>query len=408
MGRSKLLYRVGGPSTDVGKQKSPYYCKWYELKTDRTGSREVQRTKWFSSLKDAEAHGQLVSSNRAVRNLTNKEKLIALHIFNECEERGLAPLEVHAAGLKHFGVQLVEDMPMDCAVELFCTWMVGEQYSPKTIQGYEGSLNWLMRMTERERSVATFSASELVMLVKGRYENYVSQKAFIRDLKSFFSWAGRQGYCSPEVSKQALLNPEKTKSSVRKSAERRTSDRPARLTVDLVETIFGAVESRYHAALALAVFAGLRPQSELPNVLWRLKQAGHVYGIDYDHKRVDLPKEWCTKTFRPRCITSLPPPFWRIMEVHRQEEGKISPSYTVWRKNCIQPMKEALGIDRWPTDFLRHSALSFMFVNAGQSVTQNNAGHSNPKMFFAHYNNAVGAIENEKFNNLFPNYPSLD
>ena len=188
MGRSKMLYRVGGPSPDVGKQKSPYYCKWYELKADRTGSREVQRTKWFSSLKDAEAHGQLVSSNRAVRNLTNKEKLIALHIFNECEERGLAPLEVHAAGLKHFGVQLVEDMPMDCAVELFCTWMTGEQYSSRTIQGYEGSLNWLMRMTERERSVATFSPSELVMLVKGRYENYVSQKAFIRDLKSFFSW----------------------------------------------------------------------------------------------------------------------------------------------------------------------------------------------------------------------------
>jgi len=405
MGRRKQPYRTGGPSQDKTRHNSPYWCKYTEL----IDGKEVNRVKWFPSRAAAESHGQLMIKHHATRPLTDQERLIALHIIQECAARGLSPLEVHAAGLKHFGVEPVKEIEIEEAVELFCIWMTGEKYSSITIKSYEGSLNWLIRQTDPHRHVSSYTSKELVLSVRGRYENYTSQKAFLRDLKSFFSWAARQGYCSKEIAAEALLNPGKTKSSVRKSAARRTHERPPRLTPDQVKTIFKAVDSRYHPALALAVFAGLRPQSEIPNVLYRHEENGHTYGVDFDHKRIDLPSHWVKKTFMARQLTDLPEPLWRILEYHRKEEGKVSPlNYTNFRKFVLNSARDALGLDRWHTDLARHTALSFIATLRGREIAMNAAGHLNSRTFTRHYLNSVGSAEADQFNNLFPNYPSLD
>jgi hypothetical protein len=402
MGRRKQPYRTGGPSKDKTRHNSPYWCKWRELVTDKNGSREVNRIQWFSSLKDAEEHGKRVTGNRAdVRDFTDTERLQAVHFFRECETRGLTPLDVFTAGLKHYGAEAATDCTISDACEYWCTWMTGEDYSPKTINGYESSIKWLMRQTDQERLTASYTAPELVALVKGRYSNHTSRLALLRDFKSFFSWAARQGYCTAELSRKMALDPHKTKSSALKSSQRRTHQRPPRLRADQIVPMFAAVEPRYHPALALAVFAGLRPESELPNIEWRATLRGHTYGIDFESRTISLPVEWSEKTRMERTLHDLPEPLWKILAAAEKKTGRVAETnYTNWRKSVITPIKAALGMDTWPHDVLRHTALSFQNVLAGQAITMNNAGHTNPKTFYQRYNNAVGKKEAEDFQSL--------
>jgi integrase len=405
MSRKKHAYRTGGPSPEPTRHRAPYWCRWSEFITDKTGSREINKIQWFASAADAEQHGKRITSKRAdVREFTDQERLQAIHIFNECRQRGLNVLDVMTAGLRHYGAETAKEITLTEAAELWAIWMTGELYSPKTIKGHELSLDWLLRQTDGERSVSTFTAEELVTLAKDRYENHSSRQTLIRDFKSFFGWAARNGYCSQEIARTTVLDIHKTKSSVMKSAMRRTNARPPRLTAAQIPKMFAAVDKRYHPALALAVFAGLRPDSELPLVEWGRIENGQFYGINFESRTIHIHKDWATKTRRERTLHDLPAPLWKILERDKPDEPtgrRVSQvNYTNWRKFVIQPIKEVLGMDELPKDIFRHTALSFQNVLAGQAVTMNNAGHSQPKVFFEHYNNAVGKTEAEEFNNL--------
>jgi hypothetical protein len=401
MARKKESYRVGGPSLDQKREKSPYSCKWWELVTDKAGSREVPRSRWFPSLDAAKAFGESIRVNSDVRSLTDQERLQYLYFIKECEARHIKLHDVFTAGLRHYNAEVVSDMTMKEAVELFCIYMTGEHYSGKTIAGYEGSLVWFMRETGESRKVASFTAQELIDVVKHRYDKHTSQQAFLRDLKSFFSWAARNNHCSASVSRDAMLNPNNTKSSVRKSAQRRTHKKPPRLTVDQIKTCFEVVESRYHPALALAVFAGLRPESEVPHIEWAMTDKGQPYGIIFENRTIRMHESWVTKTFMERNLHDLPDPLWKILELHRKESGKISVcNYANWRKSVLKPIKDALGMDILPNDIFRHTALSFQYTLIGKEVAMNNAGHLNSRTFDTHYLNSVGLAEAKAFREL--------
>jgi integrase len=203
----------------------------------------------------------------------------------------------------------------------------------------------------------------------------------------------------PSIATEAQLDAHNTKSSARKSAQRRTHKRPPRLQADQLPAIFGAVHKRYHPALALAIFAGLRPESEIPNILWSYYDNGNFYGIDFKSKTIHLHDTWCTKTFMERTLHDLPAPLWKILEKHSAETGPISScNYRNWRTMVVTPIKEALKMDELPHDIFRHTALSFMNTLSGQAVTMNNAGHTSPKVFYQRYNNAVGKAEADLFN----------
>ncbi len=402
MGRKKQSYRVGGPSKDQLRHRAPYWCKWYELVTDKSGSREVAKSQWFPTLAEADSHGKRVTGNRAdVRDFTDQERLQAIHFFRECEARGLSAFDVFTAGLRHFNAETVNDIDLKQAIELYCIYMTGEKYSPKTISGRESALTRLMRECGEERIMASFTPQELVTIIKKRYDNHISQVTLLRDMKSFFAWAARNGYCRPETARDAVLDPNSTKSSVRKSALRRTHKRPPRLRADQIKPMFAAVDERYHPALALAVFAGLRPESELPRIEWQMIQGGHAYGIDFESRTISLHESWVTKTFMERTLHDLPDPLWRILERHKKTEGRISPvNYRNWRLCVIEPIKKALSMEVLPNDIFRHTALSFQYTLIGQAGTMNNAGHTNPRTFQQHYNNAVGRKEAEEFQGL--------
>lgn len=400
--RKKEPYRTGGPSKDPTRHNAPYWCKWYELVTDKEGSREVPKTRWFPTLTAADEYGRSVSGIRAdVRSFTDQERLQALHFFRECEARNLSPFDVFTAGLRHYKAESAKPMTLEQAKELYSIWMISEEYSSVTIANREGSLNWLIRQTDGNRLLSTFTAEELSTFVKTRYDNHDSQTGFLRDLRSFFAWGARNGYCHESTAKNASLSEHKMKSSVRKSSLRRANKRPPRLRADQVKACFDAVDPRYHAALALAIFAGLRPQSELPRIEWKMIDRGQTYGVDFQSRTIHLHDTWSSKTFMERTLHDLPAPLWNILERHRKEEGPIlGCNYRNYRNNIIDPIKKALGYAELPNDIFRHTALSFQYALIGAAGTQNNAGHTDMKTFQAHYNNAVGKAEAELFQTL--------
>lgn len=400
MPRKKESFTTGGPSVDPTRHNAPYYCRWREIVSDGGGSREVTRTRWFPTLDQAREHGRAVTGVRAIRNFTDSERMMALHFFREAEIRNLDPFDVFSAGLRHYNAEMITTLPVAQAIDAYLTWMTGEKYSPKTIGDRRLNLEWMLRKSEPGRMVHEFTPDELVTMVRARYENPVSQSAFIRSLAAFFAWAAKQGYCQPSIAQQTKLGSQ-TRSSVRKSAQRRTHKRPPRLRADQIPILFAAIPTRYHPAMALAVFAGLRPDSELPRVQWR-KMERNIYGIDLESRTIHMHESWVTKTYMERTLHDLPEALWQILEAHKPDGAldgvRVSGcNYTNWRKFVVDPAKKALHLTRWPTDYLRHTALSFMYATVGQEATVNNAGHTTTRTLFAHYNNAVGKAEADRF-----------
>jgi hypothetical protein len=397
MGRTKEPYTVPSKkSADPARHKAPWCCKWWETTTNQTGTREIRKTKWFSTKKEALEWGQERAAQRIcsdIRPLTDSERAKYLHYSTECASRGLSMDEVFGAGIMHLGAEKISTTQLDHALELFAIWMESEHYSQKTIRGLEGSINWLIRKTSPTRPMASFSASELNTLVKARYSNHTSRSSFLRDLRSFFSWAAQHNHCSAKVPEAMRLDDIQRKSSARKSAHRRTHKRPPRLTVEQIQTLFKKTDARLHPLFALGTFAGLRPETELMSVEWEMRENGQLYGIDFEQRTIHLHESWVSKTFMERTLTDLPAPLWTILERHRGS-GRISPmNYRNWRNDGLTQAKMALGFDRWPADIMRHTAASFQYILIGKSLAMKNLGHKNASTFDTHYLNAVSGSE---------------
>jgi len=280
--------------------------------------------------------------------------------------------------------------------------MMSRQYAAKTIKGSINNVKWLLRHYDPQRDMASFSASELIVLARKRYpDHHGNQVSFLKELRGLFRYAAQENNCSPSIHKGAFIPDAGRRESVVSADARRTSDHKARFTVEQIKIAFGAVDPRYHQILALGLFAGLRPESELMKIQWHFEENGHTYGINFADRRIQMHKSWASKVWKHRNITDLPEVFWRIMERAEDRTGRVSPvNYTNMRRSVFDPIKTALGWDRWPTDVMRHTALSFQNVLLGQAITMNNAGHSKPDVFYRHYNNAVSGAEAAAFQAL--------
>ena len=401
--KSRKPFTVTGPSKDRAKHLAPWCCKWWETITDENGTRDRRLSRWFPSRKEAQAWGKLNTERRLgsdIRRFNDTERALTLHFFKECQARGLDPRQVFDAGLQHHGAAKVSEISLADGIELMAMWMMGEKYSPRTISSLEQSIEWLASKTDKKRLVSSFASSDLIALVKERYDNHASQVSFLRYLKSFFSWAAQQGHCSARIAQDAALDPHRRRASAAKSANRRTHKRPPRLTVEQIQTIFTTAEPRFRAAFALGILAGLRPQSELMRVEWRFDDAGQSYGIDTSHRIINLHESWVTKTFMERTITDLPELFWEIIGP-RQGAGRVVPvDYRHFVDAALGPAKKALGWDIWPKDIMRHTAASFQYVLIGKELAMKNLGHKNASTFDTHYLNSVSGSEAQALSSL--------
>jgi integrase len=169
---------------------------------------------------------------------------------------------------------------------------------------------------------------------------------------------------------------------------------PKIFTVEQCRTSLNFVRQRiprFVAWLALALFAGVRPE-ELDRLTWR--------DVDLDAGKVTI--DAAASKVRRRRVTPLAPAAIAWLKF-----GGDLPIPAVSRRRYIRRTRKRLGLAAWPHDVLRHTAASMMLVreqDAGKVAMW--LGNS-PRILLSHYHQLVPENECQEFWELFPFSPTI-
>jgi len=166
------------------------------------------------------------------------------------------------------------------------------------------------------------------------------------------------------------------------------------LTVNEVSQIMRAA-GPYRSALALLLFAGVRPEElagqDKDRLLWQ-----HV---KIDEKLIRIPAE-IAKTGKPRIIEQLPPTLWAWLEPGKDSDP-ISPGRS---RQAIERAQDAISRKDWPHDGTRHTFATYALAYAADAgKVAHWLGHEgNPTMLYRHYRGLATKSEADKFFALHP------
>jgi integrase len=192
------------------------------------------------------------------------------------------------------------------------------------------------------------------------------------------------------IDKGYLLKVPITKQS--KSKEK--FGKPDIFTVEEAAQLLACCQEDILPAVALGLFAGLRPEAEL----WRLDWSK----IHLERKKIDVDETKDEGHHASVRWVDMNDNLVAWLLPHRKKFGPICPTGDAYYTR-IQKAKEAAGINRLTPDGLRHSFCSYHYAldqDAGLTMAQ--AGHTNPKTFFRHYRQRVLREDAERYFSIFP------
>src|SRR5271166_660747 len=182
------------------------------------------------------------------------------------------------------------------------------------------------------------------------------------------------------------------------------SVKPGILSTAEAGALLAAASSDFVPAIAIGLFAGLRPEAELWHLDWR--------AIDLKERLIDVT---VSKNSASHRFVKISENLAAWLESHRKDSGTVCPkgdSHHVRLQKARQAA--ALAVARaqipadslldWPQDAMRHTFASMHcahFRNAG--ATAEEMGHANGlRVFYRHYRNRVKPAEAAAFWQLFP------
>jgi integrase len=244
---------------------------------------------------------------------------------------------------------------------------------------YEGVLSIFVREFGG-RQMDSITRAELRGFIDGQEDLAPSTRAGLaRGVRTFWRWGLAQ---EPPVCGSDVTVGLKT-----------SAGRPAGmgvvecLSVEEVAAVLAGA-GRYRNALALLLFAGVRPGEvaamHKPPLLW-----GHV---NVTEKLIRIPGA-IAKTGKPRIIEGLPETLWRWLVPGRPGE-RVCPGRTVEAQRCA---KRVLG--RWPHDATRHTFATYaLALTSDPGKVSLWLGHEgNPQMLYRHYRGLKTKAEAEAF-----------
>ena len=169
--------------------------------------------------------------------------------------------------------------------------------------------------------------------------------------------------------------------------------KPAILTVEQCAAFLSACEDEMLPAIALAMFAGLRPESEV----WRLDWNR----IHFDREEIDIDPH-ATKNDASVRWVKMSKNLVQWLTPFRKASGPVGFTKSKYFRR-LQATAERAGIKPWPHDALRHCFCSYhyaMYDNVGATMAQ--VGHTNPRTFFRHYRARVRKQDAERFFSIAP------
>jgi integrase len=146
----------------------------------------------------------------------------------------------------------------------------------------------------------------------------------------------------------------------------------------------------YQPALALLLFAGIRPEE----IAGRAKDPLLWKQIDTVGRTIRIPAN-ISKTAKPRVIEGLPDAVWRFLQP-QNEDVPISPGRT---RQALERAQAAISRREWPHDATRHTFATYALAltsDPGKVATW--LGHEgSPTMLHRHYRGLTTKAEAEKF-----------
>lgn len=220
------------------------------------------------------------------------------------------------------------------------------------------------------RQMEQIGRSEFAAWVAGSSEGRASRAATARAARALWHWALRQD--PPMVSAIVTDGLEFTATPNGADGSRKV------LPVERVRVLMAKIPQQYRSAVALALFAGVRPEEIAGEGKERLTWAC----VNCAERIIRIPGE-LAKTKRTRIIEGLPDAIWRFMT----PTGDRTPVCPATWRSLLYAAREATGLAVWPQDCLRHT-----FATYALALTQDSArvahwlGHEgNPTMLHRHY-----------------------
>lgn len=229
-----------------------------------------------------------------------------------------------------------------------------------------------------DRKPGTIGVKELAAWADGLKVSARTRAHYLTKVSQLYSYALRRGWV--ESNPVALLDRPQIV----------TSD-PGIFTVEEAERLLKhAPEFGLLGYIVLGLFAGLRPAEtmRLDAADVRLDAKAIIIGshIAKHPSRRIVEIDDTLAAWLPRCIP---------------QRGRVV-SARNWRRR-MAGLRKATGITQWPHDGLRHSAGSYYYALHGDArKAADRLGHSDTRVFHAHYKALVGKAEAERFWALRP------
>lgn len=237
--------------------------------------------------------------------------------------------------------KIIKRVPVEDAVRGFIADRHRRQRRGATLEYYETQLSRLVAAPFAE-SWQTITRPELKKWLEGLPGALSTRSMVFRSVRSLYRWAAQQD--------PPLVGDVPTEGLVLADTG---GDRKAVgfYSVEICAGTLGRVVPAALPALALHIFAGVRPEEIAPRFPGKARLAWE--SLDFDARVVRVPAE-VAKTRRSRLIEELPTPLWewlgRVPVAERAGPiWALGPEY--WR----QRMREALGGSPWVVDGFRHT-----------------------------------------------------
>jgi integrase/recombinase XerD len=243
----------------------------------------------------------------------------------------------------------------------------------------------------QDRAIHEITRDELIDWLYSLSVAAITRKNYSRALSVLFTFALDRHYCVSHPARK--LVPEKA-----------SGKKPGTLTVSEARVLLLSAEPDFVPALALGLFAGLRPESEIWRLDWR--------SIKLHKRLIDIDKSKNVMSHRHVRITDN---LAAWLAPYNAARGKVSVKGDSYYSRLQRAREMAIGrldaagedtetLRQWPQDCLRHTYASMhsaAFKNDGDTSQQ--LGHGGSlKVFQRHYRDRVEPEEALAFWEIWP------
>jgi integrase len=229
------------------------------------------------------------------------------------------------------------------------------------------------------RNMASITTAEIDDWLRSVPGGPVNRNNYKRNIGVFFSYAEKRGL----ILKNPFINASKAKE---------VPGKVGILSPEKATSLLQKAPKEIQAAIAIGLFAGLRPESEVMRLDWE--------NIDLERMliRVDAIN---SKVAANRFVT-ITDNLKAWLLPNKKKAGPVSPTGDKYY-SLLEKARRAGKITEWPSDVLRHSYGSYhyaKFQDIGKAMAE--MGHTNSRTFLQHYRERVDPRDADSYWQILP------